>query len=57
MSRRREGLTTFFENVLQHDLVERQICHQALELRVLLLELLQPPCLTWLKPAVDLRQR
>jgi len=54
MSRLPGGLTTFFKNVLQHNLVERQIGHQALQLRVLLLQLRQLPGLAGFKPPIDL---
>lgn len=40
-------------NVLQHDLIQRQIGHQALRLRILFLQLLQLSCLPWLKLSID----
>jgi hypothetical protein len=33
----------FCKHILEHDLIQRQLCHQPLELRVLLLQLLALP--------------
>lgn len=50
-SRSRADLKVFFEHLLQHVLVERQVGHQLFELRVFLLQLPQPAQLGRAQPA------
>src|SRR5271170_2079838 len=46
------GLEVSRGDVLQHQLVQAQLCHQPLQLRVLLLQLLQPPGLVHPQTAI-----
>jgi hypothetical protein len=46
------GLEVSLRDVLQHQLLETQVRYQALQLRVLLLQLFQPPGLVHLQPAI-----
>jgi hypothetical protein len=46
-----QGLEVSLRDVLQHQLVQAQLSHQPLQLRVLLLQLLQTPSLIHLQPA------
>jgi hypothetical protein len=48
--RRRSGLRSFPRRYLQDQLVQAQLPHQTLQLRVLLLKFLQPPRLVHLQP-------
>ena len=47
-----QGLEVSRGDVLQHQLLQAQLRHQSLQLRVLLLQLLQPACLVHLQPAI-----
>src|SRR5277367_5873410 len=46
------GLEVSRGDVLQHQLIQAQLCHQPLQLRVLLLQILQPPCLVHPQTAI-----
>ena len=50
---RRGGPYIFSQDVLQHRLVQRQIRHHTLQLRVLVLKLLQPPDLAHTHAGID----